>query len=27
VFEADHYACWGTPDDYKTYNFFEKCYK
>ena len=22
VFEADHYACWGTPDDYKTYTFW-----
>ena len=26
VFEADHYACWGTPDDYKTYNFWEKAF-
>lgn len=28
VFEVDNYICWGTPDDYKTYNywseFFEK---
>ena len=22
VFEADHYACWGTPGDYETYNFW-----
>ena len=26
VFEADHYACWGTPDDYKTYNFWERAF-
>ena len=29
VFEVDHYICWGTPDDYETYiywqNFFNKC--
>ena len=29
VFEVDNYICWGTPDDYKTYNywqsFFHKC--
>ncbi len=22
VFEVDHYICWGTPDDYKTYNYW-----
>jgi NDP-sugar pyrophosphorylase family protein len=29
VFEVDHYICWGTPNDYRTYNywqsFFDKC--
>jgi bifunctional N-acetylglucosamine-1-phosphate-uridyltransferase/glucosamine-1-phosphate-acetyltransferase GlmU-like protein len=29
VFEVDNYICWGTPDDYETYNywqtFFNKC--
>jgi hypothetical protein len=29
VFEVDNYICWGTPDDYETYNywknFFSKC--
>ncbi|MDC0253351.1 NTP transferase domain-containing protein [Bacteriovoracales bacterium] len=29
VFEVDHYICWGTPNDYKVYNywqsFFHKC--
>ena len=29
VFEVDHYICWGTPDDYETYcywqKFFDKC--
>ena len=29
VFEVENYICWGTPDDYKTYNywqdFFDKC--
>lgn len=29
VFEVDNYICWGTPDDYKTYlyweDFFNKC--
>jgi NDP-sugar pyrophosphorylase family protein len=23
VFEIDHYACWGTPGDYRTYQFWE----
>jgi hypothetical protein len=22
VFEADHYLCWGTPDDYRTYEYW-----
>ena len=29
IFEVDHYICWGTPDDYKTFiywqSFFHKC--
>ena len=29
VFEVEHYICWGTPNDYDTYiywqNFFNKC--
>jgi CTP:phosphocholine cytidylyltransferase-like protein len=29
VFEVDNYICWGTPDDYETYlywqRFFDKC--
>jgi bifunctional N-acetylglucosamine-1-phosphate-uridyltransferase/glucosamine-1-phosphate-acetyltransferase GlmU-like protein len=29
VFEVDNYICWGTPDDYETFNywqtFFDKC--
>jgi NDP-sugar pyrophosphorylase family protein len=27
VFEIDHYVCWGTPDDYKTFNYWESYYK
>lgn len=30
VFEVDHYVCWGTPNDYKTFeywqSFFHKCW-
>jgi NDP-sugar pyrophosphorylase family protein len=30
VFEVEHYICWGTPDDYETYKywqkFFDKCW-
>ena len=30
VFEVEHYICWGTPDEYETYNywqrFFNKCH-
>jgi NDP-sugar pyrophosphorylase family protein len=30
VFEVDNYICWGTPNDYETYlywqNFFDECY-
>ena len=29
VFETENYICWGTPNDYKTYHywqtFFDKC--
>jgi hypothetical protein len=29
AFEVDNYICWGTPDDYETYlywqRFFDKC--
>ncbi|MEW9501057.1 hypothetical protein [Jeotgalibacillus marinus] len=29
VFEVDHYICWGTPNDLKTFeywqSFFHKC--
>jgi len=24
VFEVDHYICWGTPNDYRTFNYWEK---
>jgi bifunctional N-acetylglucosamine-1-phosphate-uridyltransferase/glucosamine-1-phosphate-acetyltransferase GlmU-like protein len=24
VFEVDNYICWGTPDDYKTYNYWRE---
>jgi bifunctional N-acetylglucosamine-1-phosphate-uridyltransferase/glucosamine-1-phosphate-acetyltransferase GlmU-like protein len=27
VFEVDHYICWGTPDDYKTFLYWEQYYK
>ena len=27
VFEVDNYICWGTPDDYKTYNYWLKYFK
>ena len=23
VFEVEHYICWGTPDDYETYNYWK----
>ncbi len=26
VFEIDHYVCWGTPNDYKTFNYWESFY-
>jgi dTDP-glucose pyrophosphorylase len=27
VFEVDHYICWGTPNDYKTFLYWESYYK
>jgi len=27
VFEVDHYICWGTPNDYKTFEYWESYYK
>ena len=24
VFEVDHYLCWGTPNDYKTYQYWDE---
>jgi bifunctional N-acetylglucosamine-1-phosphate-uridyltransferase/glucosamine-1-phosphate-acetyltransferase GlmU-like protein len=27
VFEVDNYICWGTPDDYKTYNYWKTYFK
>ena len=27
VFEVENYICWGTPDDYKTYNYWEEYFK
>ena len=27
VFEVDNYICWGTPDDYKTYNYWLEYFK
>jgi CTP:phosphocholine cytidylyltransferase-like protein len=27
VFEVKNYICWGTPDDYKTYNYWKKYFK
>ena len=25
-FEIDYYLCWGTPDDLKTYNYWQNCF-
>ena len=22
IFDVDYYLCWGTPNDYKTYNYW-----
>ena len=27
VFEAQNYICWGTPDDYRTYNYWREHYE
>lgn len=27
VFEVDHYICWGTPNDYKTFLYWDDYYK
>lgn len=27
VFEVKNYICWGTPDDYKTYNYWKEYFK
>ena len=27
VFEADRYVCWGTPEDYQTYNYWSDYFK
>lgn len=24
VFEIDYYVCWGTPNDYKTFNYWNE---
>ncbi len=27
VFEIDHYVCWGTPNDYQSFNYWESFYE
>lgn len=27
VFEVENYICWGTPDDYETYNYWKEYFK
>ncbi len=27
AFEIDHYICWGTPNDYNTFNYWENYFK
>jgi bifunctional N-acetylglucosamine-1-phosphate-uridyltransferase/glucosamine-1-phosphate-acetyltransferase GlmU-like protein len=27
VFEVENYICWGTPNDYKTYNYWKEYFK
>lgn len=27
VFEVDDYICWGTPNDYKTYNYWKEYFE
>jgi len=24
IFDVDNYLCWGTPNDYKTYNYWKE---
>ena len=26
IFEVDFYLCWGTPNDYETFNYWQKCF-
>jgi len=26
VFEVDYYFCWGTPNELKTYNYWQSCF-
>ena len=26
IFEVDHYISWGTPDDYKTFEYWQDCF-
>ncbi len=26
IFEVDHYLCWGTPDDLRTFNYWQACF-
>ena len=26
VFEVDHYLCWGTPDDLRTFEYWQSCF-
>ena len=26
VFEVEHYICWGTPDELRTYNYWSSCF-
>jgi hypothetical protein len=27
VFECENYICWGTPNDYQTYNYWKEYFK
>jgi len=26
LFEIDHYICWGTPNDLKTFEYWQSCF-
>lgn len=26
IFEVDHYLCWGTPDDLRTFEYWQSCF-